>query len=37
MGCNSTLTDDQLEAMFTLTNEEIRQIGQTDGMFDRKN
>ena len=28
MGCSNTLTDDQLEAMFTVTDEEIRQIEQ---------
>ena len=37
MGCNDTLTDDQLEVMFTVTDEEMRHIGQIDGMFDRKN
>ena len=28
MGCNKTLTDDQLEVMFTATDEEMRQIEQ---------
>ena len=28
MGCNSTLTDDQLKAMFTATDEDMRQIEQ---------
>ena len=29
MGCNKNLTDDQLEAMFTATDEEMRQIEQS--------
>ena len=29
MGCNNTLTDDKLEAMFTATDEEMRQIEQS--------
>ena len=28
MGCNKNLTDDQLEAMFTMTYKELRQIEQ---------
>ena len=28
MGCNKNLTDDQLEAMFTATDEEMRKIQQ---------
>ena len=28
MGCNNNLTDDLLKAMFTATNEEMRQIKQ---------
>ena len=28
MRCNKNLTDDQLEAMFTATDEEMRQIKQ---------
>ena len=28
MGCNKNLTDDQLEAMFRVTYEELRQIEQ---------
>ena len=28
MGCNKNLTDDQLKAMFTATDEEMRQIEQ---------
>ena len=28
MGCNKNLTDDQLEAMFTATDEEMQQIEQ---------
>ena len=29
MGCNSTLTDTQLEFMFVMTDEEMRQIEQS--------
>ena len=29
MGCNKSLTDDQLEAIFTATDEEMWQIEQT--------
>ena len=28
MGCNNSLTDDQLEAMFTATDEQMQQIEQ---------
>ena len=33
MGCNKNLTDDQLEAMFTATDEDMRQIEQSVEFF----
>ena len=34
MGCNKNLTDDQLEVMFTATDEEMLQIEQPMECFD---
>ena len=37
MRCIKDLTDDQVEAMFTAIDEEMRQTEQTNGMFDWNN